>query len=174
MEFAIINIPEFAVQGLGGKIFSSSQKFEFMKGIILAAIILRKRNHLTCNSSFSVCRANIHLRDFRHIFIVAKRLFQLDTNKSRQYAIFIVDNYNFLSITHKGFSNVLCGCFACAVKLSIQNVQLFRIIFCRYSYHERISKFKIIDLLYIFAKSKRDKNRQMRSIFELLCLLFIV
>ena len=80
------------------------------------AIVFCKRDHCACDSVFSVFLSDIYFGDLRYIFMVAKRLFQLDADKAGKQAALFIYNNNLLGVIYERISYMLRECVAYAVK----------------------------------------------------------
>ncbi len=122
MKLPVIFISQAVIYILGGGIFCSRQKFNFMNRIVLVAMLFGKSYHFFCNSSFSILRANKYLGDFWHIFIVAKRFLKLNADKAGQNTLLIIYNNYFLPIVYEGVFDVFGRSLSYAVKFIVENI----------------------------------------------------
>lgn len=83
---------EGGIELLRGGVIAARQQLEAVERVYFLAVFLRKNQHFACDALPAIIGADIGFSYLGHEIFTAKRLLQLNADKTREFTVFPVSN----------------------------------------------------------------------------------
>ena len=148
MYFAAALEAEGGVELLRGSVIAACQQLEAVERVYFFAVFLREGQHFPRDAPPAIIGADIDLSYLGHIFVVAERFFQLNTDEAGEPSSVAVRNDdNLAPVCKKRGANAFFRSLALAVELCIEALKLSRVADRCQSYHLMISPQSFVPAL---------------------------